>query len=259
MYRIIYRTCDAVSSVHGAARPFGLNKRETIELCFKSLVESLRGFEYGIHVVADNISDDLRKFFQQYSVTITEGVFGNDESFRVCLRQAFQYDDNDWVYLCEDDYLHAPQAFLWIDDLIANRESILLTKSHRSLKRFAPIDYRRNIHKMPLFIHPPDYPDRYKPRQRDPSFIFVSQYCHWRQVANTTFTFMAEAKSLKHFKTALLHAASGADDGYLSRKIFARYHFAGKALCLSPMPGVSTHMHSEVMTPLVDWKKIAGK
>src|SRR5665213_2105702 len=113
MYRIIFRTCDAVHSIHGAVRPFGLSKRGTIELCFRSLIESLRDVEYTIHVVADNISEELRQFFHQYRVTITEGVFGNDESLRVCLRMAFEYDDNDWVYLCEDDYLHAPHAFLW--------------------------------------------------------------------------------------------------------------------------------------------------
>jgi len=259
MYRIIFRTCDAVHSIHGAVRPFGLSKRGTIELCFRSLIESLRDVEYTIHVVADNISEELRQFFHQYRVTITEGVFGNDESLRVCLRMAFEYDDNDWVYLCEDDYLHAPHAFLWIDDLLANRDRILLTKSRRSMKRMALLDYRRNLHTMPLFLHPPDYPDRYKPRERDPSFIFISQYCHWRQVANTTLTFMAQASSFKHFRRVLERSATGADDGYLSRKIFARYHFGGKALCLSPMPGVSTHLHTEVMTPLVDWKKIAGK
>ncbi len=257
MYRIIFRTCDAVSSVHGAARPFGLDKRETIKLCFRSLVQSLDGFEHSIHVVADKISDELRQFFLQYNVTLTEGNFGNDESFRTCLRLAFTYDDADWVYVCEDDYLHAPQAFLWIDDLIANREKILLTKSRRSMKRILPIDYRRSLNTMPLFIHPPDYPDRYKPRERDPSYIFVSRYCHWRQVANSTFTFMAEARTLKKYRSVLEHAATGADDGYMSNNIFARYSFGGRALCLSPIPGVSTHMHEEVMTPLVDWRKIA--
>ena len=259
MYRVIFRTCDTVHSVHGAKRPFGLDKRETIELCFRSLVRSLEGFEHSIHVIADNISEELRQFFQAYHVTMTEGTLGNDESIRMSLRLAFGYADTDWVYFCEDDYLHTPEAFLWIDELIAHRETILETKSRRSLKRMMPVDYRRGLQTMPLIIHPPDYPDRYKPRERDPSFLFVSQYCHWRQIANTTFTFMAEVSTLKQFRKILEHSATGADDGYLSKNLFARYRYSGRALCLSPVPGVTTHMHEEVMSPIVDWKKIAAE
>ncbi len=259
MYRIIFRTCDKVHSLHNAPRPFGLDKRATIKLCFTSLVQSLegrRGGEHTIHIVADDISEDLRQFFKGFDVTLTEGTFGNDESIRVSLRLAMSYDDDDWVYLCEDDYLHAPHAFLWIDDLIRNRKDILFTKSRRGLRRFIPGDHRRSLHTMPLIIHPPDYPDRYKPRERLRSYLFLSKFCHWRQISNTTFSFLAEVRTLKQFRAVLEHSATGADDGYLSRAVFASDHFARRALCLSPIPGIATHMHEEAMTPLVDWKRV---
>lgn len=258
MFRVIFRTCDKVHSLHNAPRPIGLDKRATIKLCFASLVRSLEGFDHTIHVVADDISEDLREFFKRFDVTLTEGTFGNDESIRVSLRLAMSYDVDDWAYLCEDDYLHAPEAFRWIDDLIRNRKDILFTKSRRGLRRFIPGDHRRSLHTMPLIIHPPDYPDRYKPRERQRSYIFLSQYCHWRQISNTTFSFLAEVKTLRQFRGALEHSATGANDGYLSRMVFARDRFAGRALCLSPIPGVATHMHEEAMTPLVDWNRIVG-
>ena len=60
---------------------------------------------------------------------------------------------------------------------------------------------------------------------------------------------------MKRYKKILLRSSIGADDGVLSRRLFAGLIFGEKALCLSPIPGVSTHMHTEVMTPLVDWEK----
>jgi hypothetical protein len=111
----------------------------------------------------------------------------------------------------------------------------------------------------PLVIHTPDYPDRYKPKYLRFSLIFLAKYCHWRQITNTTFTFMMQGKTVRRYKDILLRSTFGADDGYLSRKLFAGLRFGGKALCLSPIPGVSTHMHDEVMTPLVDWESEVRK
>jgi hypothetical protein len=256
MYRIIFRTCDTVHSVHKAERPFGLSKRALIELCFRSLKKSLEGYPHSIHIIADNLSPEMTAFFRGYDVTMTEGTYGNDESIRVSLKQAFSYDDSDWVYICEDDYLHQKQTFLWVDELIENRKELLLTKPKNNLKRWALGSISGALDQRPLFIHPPDYPDRYLPRERERSLLFLSKYCHWRQITNTTFTFMAEAKTLKLFRQALERSASGANDGYLSRTIFARDHFIGRALCLSPIPGLTTHMHEGVMTPLVNWKQV---
>ncbi len=258
MYRVIFRTCDKVHSLHNAPRPFGLDKREIIKVCFRSLVRALEGYKHSIHVVADDISEDLRQFFEGFPVVLTEGTFGNDESLRTSLRLALSYPPSDWVYLCEDDYLHSPNAFLWIDDLVRNREEILKTRS-RGLRKYLPFDHKRSLNRMPLIIHPPDYPDRYFDRQRYRSYLFLSQYCHWRQISNTTFTFLAEVSTLDQFKHQLLHSASGANDVYLSKSVFARERFTGKALCVSPIPGVATHMHEEVMTPFVDWESIVKR
>ncbi len=256
MYRIILRTCDKVHSLHNAPRPFDLDKRSLIKLCFRSLVKSLEGFDHTIHIIADDISSELRSFFEQFPVTFANGTFGNDASIVAAFEQAFSYDDSDWVYLVEDDYLHTPEAFLWIDEFIRHRDRILLTKPKSNVERLMLANRLGELHRHFLFIHTPDYPDRYEPRERKRSLLFLSQYCHWRQISNTTFTFLAEAKSFKHFRKKLLASAIGAQDGLLSKSIYAQNDFWGRALCVSPIPGVATHMHSEVMTPLVDWAAV---
>ncbi|MDP4221308.1 MAG: hypothetical protein Q8896_12805, partial [Bacteroidota bacterium] len=155
-------------------------------------------------------------------------------------------------YFVEDDYLHTPEAFKWIDDFITNRSGYMSTKRLARQLRFIKL----RIDDKPLIIHTPDYPDRYLPKYLRFSLIFISKYCHWRQITNTTFTFMMQGKTVQRYKEILLRSSIGADDGFLSRRLFAGLRLGKKALCVSPIPGVSTHMHEEVMTPFVNWEKI---
>jgi hypothetical protein len=251
-YHIILRTCDLVHSLHNAPRPFHLDKRNLIKICFKSLYCAIKDYPHKITVLGDRLSDEMQDFFRSYPVTLLNEELGNDKSIRRQMEIALESDPNDWVYFVEDDYLHTSDAFKWIDDLITNREKYMSKKRLARQLRFIHV----RLDNRPLVIHTPDYPDRYKPKYLRFSLIFLSKYCHWRQVTNTTFTFMIQGKSVHKYKDILLRSSIGADDGYLSRRLFAGLRFGNKALCVSPIPGVSTHMHEEVMTPLVDWEKI---
>jgi hypothetical protein len=252
-FHIIFRTCDIVHSLHQTPRPFGLTKREVIQVCFKSMLESLQAHSYSIHVLGDRLSDEMLAFFNSYDVTITNGTYGNDESIRESIRLAVARPESDWVYLCEDDYLHAPECFNSIAALIEKRQEILRTKPRSIIER---LRLGGSLERKPLIIHPPDYPDRYLERQRQQSYLFLAPDRHWRQIANTTFTLMAEAKTFRKFEPTFMKSASGADDGLLSSKVYGKRRFRAKALCLSPIPGLTTHMHEGVMTPLVDWEAI---
>ena len=251
-YHIIFRTCDLVHSLHKAPRPFDLDKKTLIKACFKSLYQSVQPYSHRITILGDRLSKEMQEFFRSYPVTLLNEELGNDKSIRRQIEIALESPDDEWVYFCEDNYLHVPQAFLWIDDLITNRKSYISSKRLASQIRFIRI----RLDDKPLVIHTPDYPDRYLPKYLRFSLIFISKYCHWRQIRNTTFTILTEAKTVKRYKSILLRSSIGADDGFLSRRLFAGLRFGSKALCISPIPGVSTHMHEEVMTPLVDWEKI---
>ncbi len=252
MYHIIFRTCDLVHSLHHAPRPFDLDKRNLIRICFKSLYNSVKDYPHRITILGDRLSDEMKEFFKSYPVTLLNEELGNDKSLRRQVELALESPEDEWIYFVEDDYLHTPDAFKWIDDFIKNRHQYISAKRLARQLRFLTL----RLDNRPLIIHTPDYPDRYLPKYLRFSLIFISKYCHWRQVTNTTFTFMMQGKTARRYKEILLRASIGADDGYLSRKLFAGLRLGGKALCVSPIPGVSTHMHNEVMTPLVDWEKI---
>lgn len=260
-FRIIFRTCESVYSVHDVSRPFNLDKRSTIKTCFRSLIESVRDFPHEIIVLGDRLCEEMTEFFAAYPVQYINETLDNERSIERSLEIACSFDADEWVYFCEDDYLHLPWAFKYIDEFIRNRANILGLAA-------------------PLFIHPPDYPDRYAADRRQPAQIFLSRYCHWRQVSNTTFTFMAEVKTIRQYLSVLRRSVRGADDDLLSREIYASgpiqdsntlVHTLLKgiakltaknrntALCVSPIPGLTTHMHEGVMTPLHDWQKIMNQ
>lgn len=251
-YHIIFRTCDIVHSLHNTARPFNLDKRSLIKVCFKSLYNSIQDCPHRFTILGDRLSEEMQDFFREYPVTLLNEELGNDKSIRRQIEIALESPEDEWIYFVEDDYLHTPDAFKWIDDLITNRNQYMSTKkAARQIRSF-----KIKLDSRPLVIHTPDYPDRYLPRYLRFSLIFLGKYCHWRQVTNTTFTFMMHGKTVRKYKDILLRSSIGADDGYLSRKLFAGLRMNGKALCLSPIPGVATHMHEEVMTPLVNWAQI---
>lgn len=219
-----------------------------IKLCFLSLLDALEGCNFRIVVLGDKLSDEMISFFKHFDVELQLGNFGNDVSFKEALKIARSIPDNEWVYFCEDDYLHVPNAFKRIDTFLNERETYLTPK------------------KKDLFIFPPDYPDRYKPKYLKKSLLLVTSDCHWRQVSNVTFTFLTKSSTLKKhyalFKKASVKVREGSlgnGDRYISRKLFGRLGLWSGAICFSPVPGLSTHMHRDTMTPLVDWEQLLQK
>src|SRR5207248_1392599 len=136
---------------------------------------------------------------RQYPVTLLNEELGNDKSIRRQIEIALEAPEDEWIYFVEDDYLHQPQTFLWIDDFITTRAKYISTKRLARQFRFLKV----RLDNRPLVIHTPDYPDRYMPKYLRFSLIFLSKYCHWRQVTNTTFTYLMQAKMVRRYKDIL--------------------------------------------------------
>lgn len=257
---VIFRSCDAVNAVHNAPRPFNLDKKTLIKVCFKSLYNSLQGFNYNIVILGDNLSQEMKDFFLKFDVKLIEGVFGNDASIRETIKIAENFQDDEWVYFCEDDYLHRENTFDQVVNLIENKDNIIPAKiQFKQLLRKREItllSIKRYFTKPSLVIHPCDYPDRYNLKYASKNFIFHTQKGHWRQITDTTFTFLMEVKELKKHKKTLLKSSNRANDRYLSKNLYGKSFFFNKLMCVSPMPSLTTHMHIETMSPLVNWEQI---
>jgi hypothetical protein len=251
-YHVIFRACDVVHSVNKAERPYGLDKPTLIRICFLSLMDALTEVPHTVYVVGDKLSDSIQVFFRQFpTVQLSNGSYGNDASIRKTVELACTLPSEDWVYFCEDDYLHTSNCFAMIDDFLTSTEQAFAYRP-----RLYNLASLTNLNKKELYIHPPDYPDRYRDKWRRFSYIFHGKHWHWRQITSTTFTFLTKVSTVINRKEILLKSSIGANDHYLSEKLFGRYTFFNKGLCISPMPGLSTHMHDTTMSPVVDWETL---
>jgi hypothetical protein len=254
-FNILFRACDKVESVHKVRRVFGLNKAQTIKVSFYSMYKSLKVFKSKFIVIGDDLSPELLEFFKKFEdVLIDNDKLGSAaKSLQKQIEIALSIPDDEWVYMCEDDYLHSPQAFKYISEFIKNKAKYLKTspKKKNYMNRIIG-----DLSNTPLIIHPPDYPDRYDPPWKRLSYVFLSKYCHWRQVSNTTHTFLLESKTIKKFEKHIKASSIGPSDSKLSEKMYGRIFFKNKALCVSPIKGLSTHMTEGVMTPLIDWELV---
>lgn len=257
-YNILFRACDKVESVHSEVRPFALNKTQIIKVCFNSIYRSIQEEDYKIRVFGDDLSIDLLNFFQSFDdVVVDNQKLGSaKKSLQTQIDFALNLPEDEWVYMCEDDYLHTSNSFKYLTEFIENKEKYIKTSGAKKNYMNRLIG---DLSKVPLIIHPPDYPDRYYPEWKRLSFIFLSKYCHWRQVSNTTHTLLLQSSTIKKFAKFIKQSAEGPSDSKLSEKIYGRIFFFNKALCISPIRGLSSHMTDKVMSPLVDWESICNE
>jgi len=254
-YFVFFRACDKVESSHKASRPYGLNKLDIIKLSFYSLHKALSGYENSICVIGDDLSTESLNFFSKFTnVRVENYNLGNaSKSLKRQIDLAKQVKEYGWIYMCEDDYLHLPYCFNYIDEFLNNRKDYLRTSAKKKNYINRLIGDLSNV---PTIIHPPDYPDRYEPPWKRPSYIFKSKYCHWRQITNTTHSLLLSTSSFSKFYNSIYESSHGPSDSKLSENVYGRFSFRNKALCVSPILGLSTHLTDGVMTPFVDWSKI---
>ncbi|SDB62024.1 hypothetical protein SAMN03097699_2671 [Flavobacteriaceae bacterium MAR_2010_188] len=260
---IIFRSCDVVNAVNKSPRPFGLDKKTLIKICFNSLYKASKGYNCNIIVVGDNLSDEMKSFYLKNDIQLIEGVFGNDNSIRKTLNIASDFDESEWVYFCEDDYLHEPGFFENIVSLIKEKESLIpgRIRIKKLLKKryITLLSFPRYFTKPGVVIFPCNYPDRYKPEYMEKSFIFKTSTSHWRQVSDTTFTFLIQVSDIKKYSRVLLKSSHRANDRYLSANLYGKSFFFNKLLCLSPLPSLSTHMHTETMSPTFGIERLVNQ
>ncbi|MCX6146621.1 MAG: hypothetical protein NTW25_05135 [Candidatus Kapabacteria bacterium] len=279
-YTVIFRTCDVVNAINKNPRPFDLTKAELIKVCFLSLIDAFANVDYKIIILGDKLSDNMLNFFNKFDVEFVLGSYGNDDSIRESLKIAYNVPDDNWIYFCEDDYLHLPNCFKSIEVLLNEKEEVFSNQATinnlviknpsrkvynflRKVKKYYNNNFRNfnfssflNLGKKDLVVFLPDYPDRYIAKYLKHSLIFQTSDNNWRQITDITFSFVLQSSTVKKHFDMLNRSAYKANDRLLSKKFFGTYGFSAPAICLSPMPGFSSHMHRDTMTKLINWEEI---
>lgn len=141
------------------------------------------------------------------------------------------HNEEDIIYLVEDDYLH---IYGWRDVLLSAFKLPITQMVYATLY---------------------DHPDKYDRTMYNglSADIFVGGHCHWRTTPSTTDTFACKFSTLKKHRDLYVPYSKlpYSLDHHRSLNLWNN-----GACFISSIPGYSTHIGSEVMSPLIDWKEI---
>jgi hypothetical protein len=128
---------------------------------------------------------------------------------------------NELHYILEDDYLH-----------VSNALSVI----------------KNTLNVWPHFAVSYDYPDRYRLNPEE-CMVILGHDRHWRTVNSSTMTILAKGYTWSKYIPELKQAAPTSND-----QVFVDIFRITP--CISPLPGLSSHMTEFHMTPLVSWSDI---
>jgi len=227
---IYFRACEKQQAISNVMRFQNINKTEMLKRCWLSIQSSVTDSDT-IIIIHDEVSEDTLKWLHKTSNTSNISFVEVEKhewnyhlhtvtAIDILAEQCIKFPD-ELHYLVEDDYLHTANA-IWV------LENSLLQWQH-----FA-VSY--------------DYPDRYRDGY-EPALVMLGVDRHWRTVQSATMTVLAKGSTwLRHIET--LRAVAPTSNDAIFREIFKQ------DACISPLPGVASHMTDYHMTPLVDWVSI---
>ena len=212
-------------------RPFWFNKFKVFENFKNTLDPELVNYT----IIYDEFNGSIDKTFlaREKNVEIIS-CGGETGSFLAMLDivQSKNFDDDQIVYLMEDDYLHRP-----------NWSQILLEGFEIGSPYVTLYDFDMFISKGYLCE------------------TFTTKNSHWRAVPATTNTFACKYKTLlQDLEIHKEYSENGIKkkEGYYFSKDFDKFWYLQKQgkYVISPMPGWSTHCDANHISPVVDWKEI---
>ena len=211
-------------------RPFWYNKTQVFENFKNTLNPDLVNYT----IVYDEFYGSINKTFLSQEKNVKIIKCGSEcDSFLETLNiiQSQNFDDEQIIYLLEDDYIHRPG---WCDIML---EGFNLKSHYLTLYDF----------------------DRMS--QEYSCKIFTTLSSHWREVPVTTNTFACKYKTIiEDIEIHQKYSINGVKEkeGFHFSRDYDKFWelHRQKRYLISPMPGWSTHCDKNAISPVIDWKKI---
>lgn len=235
LHVFLRQTGDRLHKIHPSIRPHWFN----YEKCFYNLINTMipsPGDLVKFNIIFDGDLENTftQKYIEQNPpihqlIQINSG--GEAQSGNIMwkyINEKYEYDDNDVIYIVENDYVHAPGWINVLLDLYKTFETDYSSLYDHNDKYFLPM-----------------YDDLQSP-------IIYTKHCHWRGVPNTTGTFAVKGKYLRED----IHEHLGIEGDF--HKFKELVDKKGRSV-YTPMPGYSTHCMNDLLSPLINWEKILNE
>jgi hypothetical protein len=221
----------------------------------------IKEFKHNIYVFADNCSDATIEAIKSRGIEPVKTSLGNSNSWRYVVESALQnFDDNSFLYLIEDDYLHLPGSLTALQEGLAVADYVTLYD-----------------HPDKYLNYPDNGPNPHVVEGGELSRVLVTKSTHWKHTNSTTMSFAVRVKTLNedreiwwrftenripddfHAFQVLTHRETPPKKS-LSKKVKAM--LAGpkeknpKRVLISSIPGYATHAELEWLTPITQWHLI---
>jgi hypothetical protein len=192
-----------------------------------------------------SLPPDVVQYMKERGDVVDFGGIGNARSYVATARLSADSDERDeaLAYLCEDDYLHLPQA------LVRLREVALVAEPGTYVTLY-------------------DHPDRYRRRDdrlpRSRPLLTGGQ--HWKGVESTNMTYGVDLGTLR--RDLLVHRLVSAGRYPRDRMLWrilqglgpveaAAARVRGRRRLYAPVPTLASHIEEEMLAPGQQWEKIA--
>ena len=229
---VFYRLSSKDATVSKNKLPFASKK-----YCLDNFI-SVFGKE-NIHIQADNCSEEVINELVESKINFKKTNYSSSpESFIMLLEEVKKLEDNDIIYIVEDDYLHLPNAKKVLFEG-------LLTGAH--------------------YVTGYDHPDKYINADKggnpyvesggEVTRLLLTASSHWKMTNSTCLTFVTTAKQIKEdFDVWKKNTFEVPSLG--SFYAFITLREEKEKVLISAVPGISTHTETLWLSPLKNWNKI---
>lgn len=219
------------------------------EKCFLNLIKTMDPDRCTLNVIFDG--DPKGHYLENAldKITLHEVDCGGERNTEMAFKTAQKddnIDENDLIYILENDYAHRDG---WVDatldlcdvsggghyiSLFDHNDKYIFCMSQKQIQQ---------LRSQGVVVE--DHWGLYRDLQ---SKIYATNYCHWREVPNTCGSFILHKKI---FDLDLdVHTSGEADNTRFGKLTKER----GRKI-LTPMPGYSTHCQVPFLSPVVSWEK----
>ena len=211
-------------------RPIVNNIYDIVKVCLLSLVKQISPEDNIVFFLdgedQENIIQDI---CNQYSINYKIYSFNHNCAAKInneCVLYIINNveDENEIIYLCEDDYLHYNNCLQHIKDFLNQYPDCV--------------------------CHPVDYPNLYTGENNQVSEIILSKNWHWRSIKSTTYTIAFTKKVFDKNYSIFTNINRSLFYDHIINLVYI------STKCYSPIPSLTSHLECECLSPCIDTEKI---